>query len=102
MATLVWNCKCHLDRKRSLYQFDDIIKMLRILIDNMFVVYAGKVFQQTVGIPMGTNCAPLFANTVLYSVLYSFNSFNSILYSFNYVFIQAEFIQFVLSTGKIQ
>ena len=38
----------------------DIIKMLEFLVDNIFVVFAGKVFQ-TVGIPMGTNCAPLLA-----------------------------------------
>ena len=34
---------------------DDIIKMLEFLVDNNFVVFAGEVFQQTVGIPMGTN-----------------------------------------------
>ena len=49
------------------YSEDDIIKMLEFLVDNIFVVYAGKVFQQTVGIPMGTNCAPLLADIFLYS-----------------------------------
>ena len=37
--------------------------MLEFLIDNMYVV----VFQQSVGIPMGTNCAPLLADLFLYS-----------------------------------
>ena len=32
----------------------DIIKMLEILIDNIFFMFVGSVFQQTVGIPMGT------------------------------------------------
>jgi hypothetical protein len=32
--------------------------MLVFLIDNKFAMFAGRVFQQTVGIPMGTNCAP--------------------------------------------
>jgi hypothetical protein len=32
--------------------------MLELLIDNIFVIFGGRVFQQTVGIPMGTNCAP--------------------------------------------
>ena len=41
--------------------------MLEFLVDNVFVVFAGKVFQQTVGIPMGTNCVPLLANVFLYS-----------------------------------
>jgi len=35
--------------------------MLQFLIDNIFVMFGGRVFQQTAGIPMGTNCAPLLA-----------------------------------------
>ena len=38
------------------YTEDDIIQMLNFLIDNIFVVFGGRVFQQTIGIPMGTNC----------------------------------------------
>lgn len=30
------------------------------------VTFGGRVFQQTVGIPMGTNCAPLLADLFLY------------------------------------
>ena len=37
------------------------------LIDNIFAMFGGRVFQQTVGIPMGTNCAPLLADLFLYS-----------------------------------
>ena len=55
--------------------------MLEFLVDNIFVVFAGKVFQQTVGIPMGTNCAPLLADIFVYSY-------------------EADFIQSLLSTGK--
>ena len=40
--------------------------MLDFLIDNIFVTFGGRVFQQTVGIPMGTNCAPLLADLFLY------------------------------------
>ena len=29
--------------------------MLEFLIDNIFVIFGGRIFQQTVGIPMGTN-----------------------------------------------
>jgi hypothetical protein len=32
--------------------------MLEFLIDNIFVSFGGTLFQQVVGIPMGTNCAP--------------------------------------------
>ena len=55
--------------------------MLEFLVDNIFVVFGGKVFQQIVGIPMGTKCAPLLADIFLYSY-------------------EAEFIQSLLSTGK--
>jgi hypothetical protein len=33
--------------------------IFEILIDNIFVMFGGRIFQQTVGIPMGTKCAPL-------------------------------------------
>jgi hypothetical protein len=41
--------------------------MFEYLIDNIFVFFGGRVFQQTVGIPMSTNCAPLLADLFLYS-----------------------------------
>ena len=40
--------------------------MLEFLIDNIFVIFGGRVFQQTVRIPIGTNCASLFADLFLY------------------------------------
>ena len=60
---------------------EDIIKMLEFLVENIFVVFAGKVFQQIIGIPMGTNCAPLLADIFLYSY-------------------EAEFIQSLLSVDR--
>jgi hypothetical protein len=39
--------------------------MLVFLIDNIFVSFGGILFQQVVGIPMGTNCAPLLADLFL-------------------------------------
>ena len=55
--------------------------MLEFLVDSLYVVFGGKVFQQIVGIPMGTNCAPLLADIFLYSY-------------------EADFIQSLLSTRK--
>ena len=72
--------KEHSDSKNK-YTEDDKVNMLEFLVDNIFVVFGGKVFQQIVGIPMGTNCAPLLADIFLYSY-------------------EAEFIQSLLSTGK--
>ena len=52
---------------KNKYTEDDIVNMLEFLVDNIFVVFGGKVFQHIVGIPMGTNCAPLLADIFLYS-----------------------------------
>ena len=55
--------------------------MLEYLIDNIFVGFGGRIFQQTIGIPMGTIFAPLLADLCLY--LY-----------------EAEFVQSLLKAGK--
>ena len=54
---------------------------VEFLVDNIFVVLAKTVFQQIIGIPKGTNCAPLLTDIFLYSY-------------------EAEFIQSLLSAGK--
>jgi hypothetical protein len=41
--------------------------MLEFFIDNIFLIFGGRVFQQTVGIPMGTNCGSLLADLFFYS-----------------------------------
>ena len=44
-----------------MYTADNIFKMIKFLIDNIFVQFGGRIFHQVIGIPMGTNCAPLLA-----------------------------------------
>ena len=41
--------------------------MIEFLVDNIYVRFGGQLFRQTIGIPMGTNCAPLLADLLLYS-----------------------------------
>ena len=41
--------------------------MIEFLADNIYVRFGGQLFRQMVGIPMGTNCAPLLADLFLYS-----------------------------------
>lgn len=41
--------------------------MLEFLIDNIYVVYEIRYSNNSVGIPMGTNCASLLADLFLYS-----------------------------------
>ena len=59
----------------------DNLTVINKIVIFVHVVFAGKVFQQIIGIPMGTNCAPLLADIFLYSY-------------------EAEFIQSLLSTGR--
>jgi hypothetical protein len=58
--------KYHSDSTHQ-YSVVEIEKILEFLIDNIYVVVGGQVFQQSVGIPMGTNCAPLLLDLFLYS-----------------------------------
>ena len=41
--------------------------MLDFLIDNIYVKFGDMTFRQEVGIPMGTNCVPLFADLFLFA-----------------------------------
>ena len=41
--------------------------MIEFLVDNIYVRFGGQLFRQMVGIPMGTNCAPLLADLFLCS-----------------------------------
>ena len=40
----------------------ELIELLEFLIESIFIVVGNKIFKQHIGIPMGTNCAPLLAN----------------------------------------
>ena len=49
------------------YTANDICKMIEFWVDNVYVRFGGQLFQQMVGIPMGTNCVPLLADLFLCS-----------------------------------
>ena len=57
------------DDKRDKYtnwSYLDMINALKFLLDNIFVRFGNTIYRQTIGIPMGTNCAPLIADLFLY------------------------------------
>ena len=55
-----------LPRKTTIfYNKSQLIKIVHWLIDNIFVTFGDKTFQQKIGIPMGTDCAPFLANLFL-------------------------------------
>ena len=49
------------------YTANDICKIIEFLVDNIYFRFDGQLFKQMVGIPMGTNCAPLLDDLFLYS-----------------------------------
>jgi hypothetical protein len=85
------------------YSEADIKSMLGFVVDNIYVVFEDQVFQQSVGIPMGTNCAPLSADLFLYSYEAEFvqkllrNNNKKLAVSFNHTF---RYIDDVLSINN--
>ena len=49
------------------YSANDICKMIEFLVDNIHVRIGEQLFQQMVGVPMGTNCVLLLVDLFLYS-----------------------------------
>ncbi|CAI8018543.1 hypothetical protein GBAR_LOCUS11249, partial [Geodia barretti] len=47
-----------------------LLDMVYYLIDNIYVSVGNRVFRQCIGIPMGTDCAPLLANLYLFHFEY--------------------------------
>ena len=51
---------------------DQLVKLIKLLVDNIYIQVGNKIFRQTIGIPMGTDCAPLLANLFLFYYEYKF------------------------------
>ena len=45
---------------------DQLVKQIKFLVENIYIQVGDKIFRQTIGIPMGTDCAPLLANLFLF------------------------------------
>ena len=43
-----------------------VMRSVPFLLDNIFIRFGTKLYRQVVGIPMGTNCAPLVADLFLF------------------------------------
>jgi hypothetical protein len=54
------------------WSIDSFCNNVCYLIDNIYIQFGGTVFQQTIGIPMGTNCAPLLADLFLLTYEYDY------------------------------
>ena len=49
-----------------LWSCQKVCDALVYLLDNIFIRFGTKLYRQTIGIPMGTNCAPLVADLFLF------------------------------------
>ena len=54
------------------YTCRDLCRAVDFLVDNIFVNFGGMVYRQVIGIPMGTNSAPLLADLFLHAYEYDF------------------------------
>jgi hypothetical protein len=43
-----------------------LVEALTFLLDNIYVRFGTSIYKQVIGIPIGTNCAPLIADLFLY------------------------------------
>ena len=50
----------------TLWSCQNVCDALSYLLDNIYIRFGTKLYRQIVGIPMGTNCAPLIADLFLY------------------------------------
>ena len=53
-------------RRYTLWSCQNVCDALSYLLDNIYIRFGTELYRQIVGIPMGTNCAPLVANLFLY------------------------------------
>ena len=73
MAHFIWLVMIKLPFKTSeqlkrykLWSCQKMCDALHYLLDNIFISFGSKLYRQIVGIPMGTNCAPLVADLLLF------------------------------------
>ena len=53
-------------KRYKLWSCQKMCYALHYLLDNIFIGFGSKLYRQIVGIPMGTNCAPLVADLFLF------------------------------------
>ena len=63
--------KMHFPVRKNLKKYHawscrNVSEALTFLLDNNFIRFGTKLYRQEVGIPMGTNCAPLVADLFLF------------------------------------
>ena len=79
-------------KRYKLWSCQKTCDTLHYLLDNIFIRFGSKLYRQTVGIPIGSNCAPLVADLFLFCYERDFmfslsdNNQNDIIEAFNSTF----------------
>ena len=55
-------------RGYHLWSYQNVCDALSFLLDNIYIRFGTKLYRQIVGIPMGTNCAPLVVDLFFFLV----------------------------------
>ena len=53
-------------RNYNLWSRQKVCEALTFLLDNIYIIFCSKLYRRIVGIPMGTNCAPLVGDLFLF------------------------------------
>ena len=63
----LWSCQKLCDAKKyHAWSCQNVCDTLTFLLDNFYIRFGTKLYRQVVGIHMGTNCAPLVADLLLF------------------------------------
>ena len=64
-------------KKYNLWTCQKVTESLIYLLDNIYIRFGSKLYRQNIGIPMGTNCAPLVADLLLFCYERDFMKFHT-------------------------
>ena len=53
-------------RNYNLWSCQKVCEALTFLLDNIYIIFGSKLYRRIVGIPIGTNCAPLVGDLFLF------------------------------------
>ena len=59
-------------KKNVSFNVHELIEAIYFIIDNSYITFQSYIYRQTIGIPMGTNCAPHLANIYLHVYEYKY------------------------------
>ena len=61
-----WSDKSVNSKKSISFTADLLLQWITFLVNNSYVTFGSRVYRQVIGIPMGTDCAPVVANIFLF------------------------------------